>query len=84
MAKIPPGVGPRYPQVVILGVSLVECPRAVASRSSRTLRSVDRNETQRFEQALKTGFVLTEVDGPFELRRRDTGVNQIDCTGITD
>ena len=46
------------------------------------LNNPEREETVRFEQALKTGFGLVGLYGPFELRRRETGVNRIDCAGI--
>jgi hypothetical protein len=46
------------------------------------LRNPERAETAQFEQALKTGFGLVGVYGPFELRRREPGADQIDCARI--
>ncbi len=45
------------------------------------LQNPEREETKRFETALRAGFALAGSYGPFELRHRDGNFNQIDCAG---
>jgi hypothetical protein len=47
------------------------------------LQNPGREEAKRFEAALAAGFGLVGQYGPFELRHRDSGIEQIDCARIT-